>query len=532
MKKTISENWIYAVLVVAAVALVYGQFLSNPLVFDDIRFFGGLEHLAAFSPLQIRWLPYATIAWTVGVLGEGMFWLRLEALVLHSATGVALFFFIQRLHQQVEVRDPDGDRGLPAGGLACAAALLFVLHPAAVYGAAYLVQRTIVMATLFCLLALLAYLHGLKEKRAIWLWLSVALYLLAVLSKEHAIMLPAVMLAMTVLLGGTFKTEFSRLWKIYLACLGIAIFVVFQKYAILGTVYEKLAPEMLQEIKVEHAYPLSILTQCWLFFKYLGLWLFPNTAWFSVDMREPFADSLMSPYWFAVLGFVGYGVLAVKLLLKRGKTGLLGFALLFPWLLFFTEFSAVRIQEPFALYRSYLWMAGICIAAPVLFGRLEARKAAWLAGVLALVLAALAVGRLTTFSQRFLLWNDAAILMQDKQHLHAADRIYANRGKSLRELGRYREAIADYQVAISLRPNYANYHHGIAIAYLDAGDYARAIDEFGKAIGLEPQHVRAYYGRGEGYLLLGNLQAAREDFAASCQLGWQSGCKKLGGLPQ
>lgn len=522
----------YAVLLLVAVALVYGQFLSNPLVFDDIRFFAGLEQLAAFSPLQIRWLPYATMAWTVKVLGEGMFWLRLEALLLHCATGVALFYFIQGLHLQVAARNPGGDRGLPAGGLACTAALLFLLHPAAVYGAAYLVQRSIVMATLFSLLALLAYLRGLTEKRAAWLWLSVALYFLAVLSKEHAIMLPAVMLAMSILLGGTLKTEFSRLWKIYLVCLAIAIFVVFQKYTLLGTVYEKLAPEMLYEIKVEHAYLLSVLTQCWLFFKYLGLWLFPNTAWFSIDMREPFADSLTSPYWFAVLGFAAYGVLAAKLLLRRGNAGLLGFALLFPWLLFLTEFSAVRIQEPFVLYRSYFWMTGIFIAAPVLFARLKYRKAVWAAGMLALILAILTVDRLTTFSQRFLLWNDAAMLIQDKQHLQAVDRIYANRGKSLRELGRFQEAITDYQRALSLRPNYANYHHGIAIAYLDAGEYSKAVDEFGKATVLDPQHVRAYYGRGEGYLLLGKLPAAREDFAASCKLGWQSGCKKLETLPR
>ncbi|EFK97765.1 hypothetical protein LDC_0180 [sediment metagenome] len=72
------------------------------------------------------------------------------------------------------------------------AALVFVMHPVAVYGAAYLIQRTILLATLFSLLSWLCVLRGLEERKPLWLWLSVLCYVDAVLSKEHAVMVPAV----------------------------------------------------------------------------------------------------------------------------------------------------------------------------------------------------------------------------------------------------------------------------------------------------------------------------------------------------
>ena len=61
-------------------------------------------------------------------------------------------------------------------------------------------------------------------------------------------------------------------------------------------------------------------------------------------------------------------LLPVTLIWRGGRLGLLGFALLAPWLLFATELSAVRIQEQFVLYRSYLWMAPAFAGLGVLSG--------------------------------------------------------------------------------------------------------------------------------------------------------------------
>ena len=67
-----------------------------------------------------------------------------------------------------------------AGRTAFFAALIFALHPIAVYGTAYLTQRSIVMATLLCLLSLHAFLEGYRLRRPAWMLASVFLYGLAV----------------------------------------------------------------------------------------------------------------------------------------------------------------------------------------------------------------------------------------------------------------------------------------------------------------------------------------------------------------
>jgi tetratricopeptide (TPR) repeat protein len=555
---------LYAFLLLCAVAVVYGAFLRNPLVFDDLPFFmfePSLEHLRGFHPFELRWLPYFTLACTTHGIGLDLIWFRLEGLLLHAATGIALFFFLDRLFDLVLKQEEAGQKAIPNVWAAFFGALFFLLHPLAVYGAGYLVQRTIVMATLFSLLALLAYMRGLTEGRRGWLAASVVLYYLAVFSKEHAVMLPAVMLALTLLLRegndaavgypaasslrGLRRTSAElvrKVWAVFAACAAIALWVVLQKKGVLGSVYEINAPEMIGTAVSTQAagngahaiLALSILTQCFLFFKYILLWLLPNPAWLSVDMREPFADSVFSLYLLAVAAFAGYGVLAVRLLLARGKSGLLGFAMLFPWLLFFTEFSVVRIQEPFVLYRSYLWMAGAFAALPIVVGLLGAKRAFIVLPLAAIFLGLLAVDRLTSFSHPFLLWNEAVTLVRDKHDLPGVDRIYYNRGKSFGDLHYYQQALADYQTALALNPSYVPNHMGVASGYYHVGHYPEAVAEFSQVIKMDPRQEQAYYGRGLANEGAGDKAAALADFRRSCELGWKSACAKahvLRGVP-
>lgn len=523
-----------AVLLVMAVALVYGQFLWNPIVFDDLPFFlvdnpYVYSYGHRFSPFELRWLPYATLAWTANIFGLNLINFRIGNLLLHAATAVTLFLFLAALFRHVLAKQAEvaNENSLALNWLVFFAALLFALHPVAVYGAGYLIERTIVMATLFSLLALLAYMRGLTEGKRGWLAASVILYFLAVFSKEHAVMLPAVMLALTLLLRKPSAELVRKLWPVFAACAAIALLVVLQRKGIYGSAYEIDALEMLDKIDIKDAYPLSILTQCFMFFKYWMLWLLPNPAWMSVDMRVPFARSLMSPYWLALAAFAGYGVLAIRLLLKRGMAGLVGFAMLFPWLLFFTEFASVRIQEPFVLYRSYLWMPGIFAALPAALALLSAKRAFLLLLFTSLLLIPLSIDRLSSFSHPLLLWDDAEALVHDKQDLPGVDRIYHNRARAFYDLKKYADAIEDYKREVALRPKFSHGYYGLGISYFAQGDYPNALAALDKTIALDPDYIRAYYGRGLIYRELKQLESARENFRKSCKLGWQSGCAKL-----
>jgi protein O-mannosyl-transferase len=520
---------VYALLLLIAVVFVYGNFLHNPEVFDDRPFFmfdKTLDHFRGFHPLEVRWLPYFTIAWTAQFSLKYV-WFRLAGLLLHAATGIALFFFLERLFGLVLKREGTLPGGVPHEWVAFFCALFFLWHPVAVYGAAYLIQRTIVMATLFSLLALYVYMRGLTENRPRWLWGSVGLYYLAIFSKEHAVMLPAVMLVLTLLLVQPSRALVRRLLPIYAACAAIAIYVALQKLGILGSVYEVAAPEMLEKIKVENPYPLSVLTQSLLFFKYWLLWILPDPAWMSIDMREPFATAIFSPYLFAMLAFVAYGAVGLWLLLRRGYAGLLGFAMLFPWLMFATEFATVRIQESFILYRSYLWMAGAFAALPLILKCLPSRLAFYGMLFCTIALAMLSVNRLTTFANPYMLWNDAEVLVHDRQNLPGVARIYYNRGRSLVDLHRYREALADYQHALALDPEDVNNHYAVGVGFMNVNRYADAIVEFNKVLRMQPNHVQAKLGLGLSNLELGNKVAALADLKVSCEEGAKIACAKV-----
>lgn len=519
------------------VTLLYGQFFWNPVVFDDINFFDGSVHgqyLGKLFSFDLRWLPYATLEWTHSLFGLELIGFRLGNLILHLATTITLFLFLRRLFEQVL---PDSNETLSPHWLAFFGAMIFALHPASVYAAAYLVQRSTLMATLFTLLTWRLFLEGLIRDNPRWFLVSAITYLLAVFSKEHAIMAPAVTVALLMLVNNqSISQRLMLVWPTFLLYGLIGSFVIFQIKArhVLGQAYEPeavnfialLGPDFNQQL----IYPLSILTQCFLFFKYLWVWLAPSPAWMSVDMPQVFARSLWSwPEIVGLIGFIVYPIVAIRMLLQREIKGLLGFALLCPWLLFATELSTIRIQESFVLYRSYLWMAGAFAALPFLCQKLSAKQAAITLSFVAALLMPLSWLRLTTFSHPLLLWDDAARLVEntDENRL-GVDRIFYNRGTELIKAKHYAEAIADLSRAIELKGYSANYaYSNRAKAYIESRQYLLALSDLNKAIELQPTNkAKLYLGKAHALEGLKDSTAAMQAYNQACTLGLQTACQK------
>ena len=220
-------------------------------------------------------------------------WHRFLNVVLHAATAAALFSFLARLFGAI-LKAP-GTRWFAFYG-----ALLFLVHPVAVYGVAYLIERSIVLATLFSLLALRCVLEGLLRGSSAWYFGAAASYFLAVSSKEHAIMLPAVAVALVVLLRNHAGAGMRGL-AIPAAIAGlIGLGVVFLARTLIGASYEPFTADALaalagqgREFDPRLAYPLSVINQGWLFFRYLFAWILPWPGWLSVDLRVPFPQQLL-----------------------------------------------------------------------------------------------------------------------------------------------------------------------------------------------------------------------------------------------
>src|SRR5262245_16977051 len=228
--------------VVALGCALYLPFLGNPPVFDDWVFLSGFKFAYyATHPigLELRTTPYFTLAVTEILIG-GVPAHRIVSLVLHLACALLLYKLIRDLMHAANARGQEVKSRTPVSEAAWAAigAAVFAVHPVAVYGAGYLVQRTIVVATLFSLLSILLFVRGLRRGSHADAISAALMYSLAVLSKEHSILLPgaAVLTAALVQAPRRFAIRHAALYLA--ACAPAALYVLAARTWLIGQAYE------------------------------------------------------------------------------------------------------------------------------------------------------------------------------------------------------------------------------------------------------------------------------------------------------
>ena len=514
--------------------IVYLPYLANPLIFDDLNVIQNTRFLdyAIDVRLEPRWLPYATLAHSY-LLSEGSIQaMRLGNWGLHCATTIAVFVLLYDLYAVSVGKGLAPGRFDDAKGLTVAAtgALLFAVHPIAVYGVGYLIQRSIQMSTLFALLMLVAYLRWLiTNRRPLWIS-SVACYALSLLCKEHSIMAPAAALCLTFVVHKPSLALLRRIALIFISYAVVALLMISMVKGVIGTAYEPLATEMLKDaakVDVQTSYLQSVVTQTKLYFSYLFLWVIPKTDWMSVDMRVPLAPSAFArSYALALFAFVGYPVVALMLVFRSGPTAMAGWLLLFPWLMFLTELSTVRVQEPFVLYRAYLWFPLFGGLVALVLYRLQRQYLVAVGVPILCILIALSWNRLTTFSDPLLLWEDAAKLLHNTDE-SGAGRIYYNRALALSAKGRKQEALQDLDNALALHPNLDQVYFARARLLFEVKRYPEALYDLDTAISINRQNAGYYSARAQIKQRMGHDEAALADLRTSCDLKDLLGCHAL-----
>lgn len=506
---------------------LYWPFLGNPPVFDDWSFFSGTGFsYYATHPigLQLRTTPYFSLAVTEVLIG-GMKAHRIVSLAFHIACALCLYKLIRDLMKAVGPSRPETQTA--AATCAFFGAAVFAVHPVAVYGAAYLVERTIVLATLFSLLSVVLFARGLARKSHADAVSAAIMYTLAVVCKEHSILLPAAAI-LTVALVESPRRFALRHAALYLAaCAPAAVYVVVLKAWLIGRAYEPDYAAVANQLEgvfghtmSDFSLPLSAVTQAGLFFKYLALWLWPDVREMSLDLRVDFFQT-WSPAWIflKVSAFAAFGALGFLLLRRGGRTGLAGFGMLYTWILFLVEFSAARFQEPLVLYRSYLWAPGILLALVALLSALPLR-AALAACVLAIpVLFYQAHDRLTTFSRSLFLWEDAVAKLPaapvpwGSRTLYMLGREYVYSGQPDKA-----EKIADRCMAQYPGTVHCYYARGVIHFLLE--QYDQALPYLTRAVELQPESGIAHHRLGLNLEHLGRIQDALAEYRRASDLGY------------
>ena len=89
-----------------------------------------------------------------------------------------------------------------------------------------------------------------------------------------------------------------------------------------------------------------------------------------------------------------------------------------------------------------------------------------------------------------------AVIQAGRQILDRLAFAYNNRGVAYRLKAEYDKAIADFDEAIKLRPDYPNAFNNRGVAYRNKGDLDHAMADYDQSITLKPDYLAAYYNRG------------------------------------
>jgi tetratricopeptide (TPR) repeat protein len=260
-----------------------------------------------------------------------------------------------------------------------------------------------------------------------------------------------------------------------------------------------------------------------LFFKYLALWFWPDTGAMSIDLRVDFMAT-WTPAWvaFKVLAFIACAGVGLALLLRRGAAGIAGFGLLYAWVLFLVEFSAARFQEPFVLYRSYLWGPGFACVAVALLTRLP-RLAILAVGLPACALLAFgAHDRLASFSSPLRLWQDAAEKLPDAPVPWGSRTLYGV-GREYLYAGMPEKAIEATERCIRLYPKTADCYYARGAIHLHLEQFEPAARYLQLAAGLKPADGVIYHRLGLALEGMKRRDEAKAMYRRAVELGYRAG---------
>src|SRR5437870_1038242 len=203
-------SWLVPVLIALVTFTAFLPTLHNQFVnWDDSKNFLDNPHYRGLAWTHLRWMwtthlgHYIPLTWmTLGVdyllWGLNPFGYHLTSLLLHAANAVVFFFVVHRI-LTLALPSPS-ERGHALAAAAGFAALVFAIHPLRVESVAWVTERRDVLSGLFYLSAILMYLRACERgaRGRGWYWLSVAVFVGALLSKSMVVNLPIVLLILDV----------------------------------------------------------------------------------------------------------------------------------------------------------------------------------------------------------------------------------------------------------------------------------------------------------------------------------------------
>lgn len=479
----------------AMALLVYLPCLNGPLLWDDKDWFGAMEwNLRGWQGLWRLWTVPESIQQYYPVTAMS-FWIdhhlwggwtlpaHLENVLIHGASAVLFWMLLKRL----QIRG------------AWLAAALFAVHPGMVESVAWMTERKNVLCTFFALLALLCHGAGSGWWESPWrqkTWKAAALafacFVLAMLSKVSAAVMPGVVLVIGWWLSGKVRWRLDGLRMLPWLIVSIPLIVL----------TSKIEYEQIEGGDLFRALPFSdrLLLAGQLPWFYFGKLLWPAQL---CVLYEKWA--LAGWQWLGLIMLIA--MLAV--LVWRRWHGALALVLLFIGTLFplLGFFEVNGMKYAWAADRwAYLPAMAVCVGAAFWLVKLPR-------GVSAVLL--IACGVLT--------WRQAALYASVDGFWQAATagnatpwKAHNDYGSQLMDENRYAEARTQFEAALKSYPGYVAAMVNLASALQELGYNAHAIEWLDRAIALHPEKCAvAHYNKAIVFEAMQRREDAEASFKAA-----------------
>jgi len=535
-----------ALIVLAALA-AYANSLSGEFVFDDflsIPYNPSIRHLRSFGQVLSppgggvtvtgRPLLNLSLAINYALSGTHTWGYHATNLAIHILSSLVLLGLLWRTFQLPTLCSRLGD---VAGGLALAVVLLWTLHPLQTESVTYIVQRAESLAGLFYLLTLYAVLRGAQSKRpSIWYAGAVAACWLGAATKEILVTAPLVGLIYDrTFLAGSFREAFRRRWGLYL---GLAA-----SWGLLAglQIWAGLL-EPVQERETPHVWA-YLRSQPGVILYYLRLSLWPHPL--CLDYEWPVANTAAT----IVPGVLAVGLLGAATLygfLKRRPWSFLGIWLL---LILMPTSSVLPLRQLAFEHRMYLPLAAV-LTAVVLGGYVAGRglvrrakipKYVGIAGATVLIAAAAVVLGLLTVRRNEAYRSELSIWQDTLAKVPYNYRAYLNCGAASSAKGQLQEAVAYYERALQVKPDFAEAHYNLGRALAEMGQVAESIDHYQQAVRIRPDYAIAHNNLGFALAGLGRTAEAIQHYQQAIKIrpddvavhtNWGAALSAMGRLPE
>jgi protein O-mannosyl-transferase len=475
--------WLLAGVAVVLAGLVYVNALHNPFVYDDRRLV--VENRSLRSPLDLRAIvlhevtrPVVNLSYAIDrtMWGPAPFGFHVTNVLLHMLNVALLFDFTRRAT----------GRRLAA----FLAAALFAVHPMMTQAVGYVSGRAELLCTMFFLLALDTARRWMLSGAGGWLFATFGLWILALASKETAVMFVVVALAYDRLMVPGTAERSRRMRMMHMPLIVLVVLAVAVRLAVFTAIEHR------GQVQLDWSFlPLELDVAR----QYLMMLLRPGgqLAIFHELAPVGWVDTraLLSV---AVLGALGAVAWFVRRVEGAVTLGILGFlATLVP--------SAALVVlgrgEPMAEQRVYLASCGLFLALGAGVARLsvwlrwEERRLARLVlrGVLVAVLGMLSMHTLL----RNAVWGDPVMLFSEATD-KAPESWYAQLllGEALHDAGRHDEAIGAFTTALHARTDEPAIYAKLGVCLLEVGQLKGAAAAFQKVRELDPRSPDGLNGLG------------------------------------